>query len=126
MYVLLTMHQALELLEGRNVFSPIDRTHNQYVLPLALSQYISLLGPPPAWMIAQSGKEAIESFFNEQGDWIGEPPISEASVEEFVTALEPGDQRDKFLDFIKRILVWDPAQRGQSAELFSHEWLMGS
>ncbi|KIV88507.1 hypothetical protein PV10_08188 [Exophiala mesophila] len=29
---------TLELLEGRNLFDPMDHVHNQYVLPLALSQ----------------------------------------------------------------------------------------
>ncbi|KAJ5971958.1 protein kinase [Penicillium vulpinum] len=37
---------TLELLEGKNLFDPIDRVHGQYVLPLALAQYIGYLGPP--------------------------------------------------------------------------------
>ncbi|KAL3483784.1 hypothetical protein BJX62DRAFT_230734 [Aspergillus germanicus] len=31
---------TLELLEGKNLFDPIDRIHGQYVLPLVLAQYI--------------------------------------------------------------------------------------
>lgn len=54
-------------MEGRNLFDPIDHLHKQYVLPIALAQYISVLGPPPLWMIQESGNPAIESFFDAQG-----------------------------------------------------------
>lgn len=47
-------YQTLELLEGKNLFDPIDRTNNQYVLPLALAQYIGYLGPPPLEIIKHS------------------------------------------------------------------------
>ncbi|KIW77020.1 hypothetical protein Z517_09466 [Fonsecaea pedrosoi CBS 271.37] len=43
----------LELLEGRNLFDPIDRANNHYVLPLALAQYIAYLGPPPLAIVEQ-------------------------------------------------------------------------
>ena len=56
--------QALELLEGRNLFDPIDVVHNQYVLPLAIAQYISVLVLPPLWMIQESNNPAIPTFFD--------------------------------------------------------------
>ena len=46
--------KTLELLEGKNLFDPVDRTNGQYVLPLALAQYIGYLGPPPLEIIKQS------------------------------------------------------------------------
>ncbi|KAK4500862.1 hypothetical protein PRZ48_009054 [Zasmidium cellare] len=58
---------ALELLEGRNLFTPIDMTHNQYVLPLAVSQYMGYMGLPPKWMIEQSKNPVIKTFFDESG-----------------------------------------------------------
>lgn len=117
--------QALELLEGKNLLSPIDKVHNQYVLPLALAQYMSYMGPPPLWMIQKSSNPAIKSFFNEAGDWTAEPNTSEAALEDFVTSIPSKDEKAKFLAFMRKILVWDPAERGQSANLFSDEWLMG-
>ena len=66
---LLKMHQALELIQGSSLFAPIDRTHKQYVLPLALAQHISVLGPPPLWMIQETTNPDIAAFFDEQGKY---------------------------------------------------------
>ncbi|KAK0246888.1 hypothetical protein LTS16_015325 [Friedmanniomyces endolithicus] len=57
----------LELLEGRNLFYPIDEVRNQYVLPLALAQYIAVLGLPPLWMIQETTNPTIPTFFDSQG-----------------------------------------------------------
>jgi len=59
--------QLLELIEGRNLFYPIDEVHKQYVLPLALAQYIAVLGSPPLWMIQESESPFIRILFDEQG-----------------------------------------------------------
>lgn len=128
--ILLLPSQVLELLEGRNVFDPIDREHNQYVLPLALQQYISLLGKaPPLRMIQQCSNPVILTFFDERGNWIVEPPYpspaSGVGLEDFVTAIQSGAEREQFMAFIRKILVWDPAERATSAELFEDEWLTG-
>ncbi|KAI1932876.1 hypothetical protein LOZ65_000483 [Ophidiomyces ophidiicola] len=56
---------TLELLEGRNLFDPIDYSNQQYILPLALAQYISYLGPPPLGMIQKS--PLFTTFFDETG-----------------------------------------------------------
>ncbi|KAK0267606.1 hypothetical protein LTR91_014571 [Friedmanniomyces endolithicus] len=117
----------LELLEGRNLFYPIDEEHNQYVLPVALAQYISVLGHPPLWMIQESTDPTIPTLFDSQGKthmscWICEIPIPAFSLEHFVTAIPPGTEKDKFLDYMRRILVWDGKQRATSSDLFHHEW----
>lgn len=78
--------KALELLEGRNLFHRIDKVHKQYVLPLAGSQYISYMGLPLPCMIRYSNNPVITTFFDAEGSWIAEPPIPEASLEEFVIA----------------------------------------
>jgi len=55
----------LELLEGKNVFDPVDRVNGQYVLPLALAQYISMLGTPPQAMLEASPVASM--FFDKEG-----------------------------------------------------------
>lgn len=57
--------KMLELLEGKNLFDPVDRTNGQYVLPLALAQYIGYLGPPPLEIIKQS--PLFSMYFDDQG-----------------------------------------------------------
>ncbi|KAF2768022.1 kinase-like protein [Teratosphaeria nubilosa] len=113
---------ALELLEGRNFFDTIDKAHKQYVLPVAIAQYISVLGPPPLWMIQESESPSVPTFFDNEGRWISEAPIPKFSLENWVTALPAGEDEDKFIKFMRRILVWDSMQRGTSSELFLDEW----
>lgn len=115
----------LELLQGRNLFSPIDTAHSQYVLPLALAQYIGYMGPPPLWMIQQSSDPAMSTYFDAQGDWTADPPILRTSFEDFVTAIPPGDEKTKFLRWLRKIFVWDPAERANSSQLFEDDWLAG-
>ncbi|KAJ5405013.1 protein kinase [Penicillium sp. CMV-2018d] len=56
---------TLELLEGKSLFDPIDHIHGQYVLPLALAQYIGYLGPPPLNIIQNS--PLFSTYFDTQG-----------------------------------------------------------
>ena len=58
------------------------------------------------------------------GNWISEPPITQTSLEDFVTVIPPGEERDMFLRFIRKILTWDPEVRATSNELIQDEWLM--
>ncbi|KAI2737270.1 hypothetical protein DTO013E5_6610 [Penicillium roqueforti] len=113
---------TLELTEGKNLFDPIDRVNNQYVLPLALAQYIGYLGPPPLEMIRKS--PLFSAYFDEQGNWVSEPPIPKTTLEEFVTTIPPGEEKDRFLRFIRKILTWDPEVRADSYELMQDEWMM--
>ncbi|EXJ83982.1 CMGC/SRPK protein kinase [Capronia epimyces CBS 606.96] len=113
---------TLKLLERRNLFDPIDREHNQYVLPLALSQYIGYLGPPPLEMIKRS--PLFRTYFDQDGNWISEPPIPETSLENFLTTVPPGEEKEMLLKFIRKILTWDPEVRATSSEILEDEWLM--
>ncbi|OJD10516.1 CMGC/SRPK protein kinase [Emergomyces pasteurianus Ep9510] len=112
---------TLELLEGKNLFDPIDQVHGQYVLPLALAQYIGYLGPPPLDIIRRS--PLFATYFDAQGNWISEPPIPKTSLEDFVTTIPPGEEKDQFLRFIRKSLTWDQEARATSNEIILDEWL---
>lgn len=134
--------QTLELIEGKNLFNPIDPVNNQYVFPLALAQYIGYLGPPPLEMIRKSS--LFSTYFDEQGksafifrlqdsqaytylyigNWVSEPPIPRTSFEDFITTIPPGEEKSQFLRFIREILTWDPEVRPNSYELIQDEWMM--
>ncbi|QMW42280.1 hypothetical protein G4B11_005604 [Aspergillus flavus] len=85
---------TLELLEGKNLVDPVDRVHGQYVLPLALAQYIGYLGPPPLEIIQKS--PLFQTYFDSKGNWISEPPIPKTPLEEFVTTIPPRKRRTSF------------------------------
>ena len=53
------------MMEGKDVFDPIDRTVDQYILPVALAQYIGLLGPPPLDMLRRSA--LMLKYFDKNG-----------------------------------------------------------
>ncbi|KAL4907141.1 kinase-like domain-containing protein [Aspergillus multicolor] len=113
---------TLELLEGRNLFDPIDHDHNQYVLPLALAHYIVYLGPPPMHMLEKSPLRSV--FFDENGNWtLSEAQIPKTSLEDFVTTIPPGEEKDLFLKFIRKMLAWDPEARATSNEIMYDAWL---
>ncbi|KAI1912232.1 hypothetical protein LOZ61_003394 [Ophidiomyces ophidiicola] len=116
---------TLELLEGNNIFDPVDRVHSQYVLPLALAQYIGYLGPPPLELIQQS--PIFSNYFDEDGNWAlsSELEIPQNSLEEFVTSIPPGEEKDQFLRFIRKMLTWDPKKRARADELAGKDdWLL--
>lgn len=37
------------------------------MLPVAIAQYISVLGPPPLWMILESENPSVPTFFDNEG-----------------------------------------------------------
>ncbi|KAF2212267.1 hypothetical protein CERZMDRAFT_112004 [Cercospora zeae-maydis SCOH1-5] len=109
---------ALELLEGRNLFEPLDLVNQQYVLPVAIAQYISVLGHPPLWMIQESQNPFVASLFDAEGCWRSDISIPHFSLEDWVTTIPEGEDKKRFLRFIRRILVWDPMQRATSSDVF--------
>ncbi|GAM91389.1 hypothetical protein ANO11243_094390 [Dothideomycetidae sp. 11243] len=60
----------LDLLEGRNLFRPHDPSNNQYVLPVALAQYIAYLGTPPLNVLQQSPIFAV--YFDADGKYLSD------------------------------------------------------
>ncbi|KAL4783369.1 protein kinase [Aspergillus varians] len=113
---------TLELIEGKNLFDPIDHVNDQYILPLALAQYIGYLGPPPMHMIQNS--PLFSTYFDEKGNWIvADAPIPKTSFEDFVTTLPPGEEKELFLKFIQKLLAWDPEARATANEIIEDAWL---
>ncbi len=45
-------------------------------------------------------------------------------MEEFVATITPGEEKAKFLRFIRKMLTWDADARGTSDDLAEDEWLM--
>jgi hypothetical protein len=58
------------------------------------------------------------------GNWVSEVPVPKTSLEDFVTTIPPGEEKDQFLRFIRKVLTWDPEVRATSNEIIPDEWLM--
>lgn len=60
----------------------------------------------------------------ELGNWASELPIPKTSLEDFVTVITPGEEKDLFLKFIRKMLTWDQVARATANEIIPNEWLM--
>lgn len=113
----------LELINPHLLFNTPDKYTDQYDIRITLAQYIGLMGPPPLDMIEESSGPDISTCFD-RGKWIAEPAVHPISFEELVTILEPGKDRDQFINLLKKIFVWQPEKRATTFDLFlNDEWL---
>ncbi|OAX78886.1 hypothetical protein ACJ72_06801 [Emergomyces africanus] len=83
-------------MEGKNLFDPIDFVHSH---------------PPFA------------THLEAEGSWISEPPVPKAFLEDFVTTIPLGEEKDQFLHFVRKRLTWDQETRATSNEIILDEWL---
>ncbi|RMZ81670.1 hypothetical protein DV737_g2373, partial [Chaetothyriales sp. CBS 132003] len=66
----------------------------------------------------------LEDYFDEDGCWASEPPIPKTSLEDFVTSIPAGKEKEQFLTFIRRLLTWDPEERAASYDILQDEWFL--
>ncbi|KAK8102958.1 Serine/threonine protein kinase [Apiospora sp. TS-2023a] len=111
-----------DLFEGGHLFTGQDAEHQTYRSRAHLAEIAVLLGQPPKALL-QSGKSS-HKFFTDQGDF--RPDIlvpSNIPLEERETHLE-GENREKFLAMMRKMLQWDPVKRSSAKELAEDEWIM--
>lgn len=104
-----------------------------------MASIISLIGPPPEDLLKRGSRSS--QYFNENGIFITMPYRS-SSFADYQTGqfkfpdLIPkargfekklmvihGNEKQKFLNFISRLLQWRPEDRGTAKELLSDPWL---
>ncbi|TLS29248.1 hypothetical protein PpBr36_00028 [Pyricularia pennisetigena] len=88
-----------------------------------LSLMVGLLGPPPLEFLKRSEKSL--KFWDESGSWRG--PIALPPPTYTLEAICPksldGESKVLFLDFIRKILHWDPDERLCPATAWYHPWV---
>lgn len=98
---------------------------------------IRLLGPPPASLLAQG--KLSPKFFSDDGkpifffsrtvsDFLGGfcagiPLQDRVPLEERETTLEEGQDRERFLRLVRKMLQWEPEKRSSARELVEDEWI---
>ncbi|KAH7009457.1 kinase-like domain-containing protein [Microdochium trichocladiopsis] len=110
-----------DILEGFRLFNGIDPEHHAYRRRTHLAELIALLGPPPKELIARGNLGS--KFFSDEGEFtggVGVPgPVSLESLE----GLLAGEEKRRFLEFMRKMLQWDPSSRSTAAELQEDPWL---
>jgi serine/threonine protein kinase len=100
----------------------------------------AILGPPPECFLRKSPNSqeywdqsgisfpdfayvVIPGMFNTYaGQWKGQPSIPDISLEDLEDYLE-GENKDLFLQFMRKILQWNPDDRQSASGLLSDPWL---
>lgn len=83
---------------------------------------IRLLGPPPPGLLARGN--LTKEFFSEDGTFCAGIPVQEHTPLEVRenSSLE-GEEREKFLRLVRKMLQWEPERRSSAKELEEDEWL---
>ncbi|KAK8243410.1 kinase-like domain-containing protein [Phyllosticta capitalensis] len=109
-----------DAVEGEHLFK--DKTQGRFEADGEhLAMTIALLGIPTKEMAQSGGKS--DQYFDEEGNWKADVEIPKTSLEEEEKVLQ-GEERDKFLAFMRRILQWDSDDRPSAKKLLDDPWLL--
>lgn len=111
-----------DIYEGNQLFYCIDPEHHSYRRRAHLAEIIALLGPPPKDLLARG--DLASEFFSDEGKYTAGIDLpSSKSLEEIETLLT-GDEKRRFLEFMRKMLQWAPERRNTARELFEDAWLL--
>ena len=82
---------------------------------------VAVMGPPPP-SILRSGSDKIGQFWDQDGQWKGVVPSPELSLETEERWLD-GEDKQKFIYLLRKMLQWDPMVRHSIDDIFADEWL---
>ncbi|KAF4446701.1 putative dis1-suppressing protein kinase dsk1 [Fusarium austroafricanum] len=113
-----------DLFEGQHLFTGHDPEFQAYRSRAHLAEIIALLGQPPQALL-QSGKSS-HKFFTDTGDLHKDIRLPNSiSLKEKEISLE-GENQQKFLTMMSKMLQWHPSQRCSAKELAQDEWITGN
>lgn len=133
-----------DLFEGRHLFNGRDPDGNGYSTRAHLADVMTLLGPPPLDLIKR-GVRSREFFTKEGTHYTCLPPTlssitiankapcvgkwrSEVLIPKTTTLEEnefflEGENKEKFINFVRGMLQWRPEDRKTAKELLQDPWL---
>ena len=81
---------------------------------------VAVLGPPPPDYIQRS--QTSWEYFDDSGNWKAAVEILPTSLEDSEEQLY-GENKASFLDFMRKMLRWEPEKRYTAKQLLDHPWL---
>lgn len=84
-----------------------------------LAEMVACLGPPPREFLDRSIHSS--KLFDDQGNWKLKLEIPKLSLEDCKNV--SGEERELFLDMMRKMLTWLPEERQTAKELAKHPWL---
>ncbi|GAB1194053.1 hypothetical protein APSETT444_003292 [Aspergillus pseudonomiae] len=108
-----------DLFEDHHLFDGRDPNGSQSEVHL-LAEMMAMLGPPPLNFLRRSPQS--QKYWDSMGQWkaiVEVPPYSLEDSEEYLE----GENKKMFMQFIRKMLRWDPEERHSARELLSDPWL---
>ncbi|KAH0578353.1 hypothetical protein H2248_003967 [Termitomyces sp. 'cryptogamus'] len=114
-----------DIFEDASLFNGFDDEYHTYRGRTHLAEMIAIMGPPPPEFLARGS--LASKFFSPEGKFIGGveiPPLTLNDVETTLTFWEKYEgERDLFLQFMRKMLQWDPKNRQTPKQLLEDEWI---
>ena len=111
--------QIWDLFENKHLFNARNGDGDQRS-EYHLAEMVALLGPPPLEYLHRS--KTSWTYFDDAGNWKVAAKIPDTSLEISEGRLE-GDNKAAFLQFIRKMLQWNPEKRSTAKELLADPWL---
>ncbi|OAG39067.1 hypothetical protein AYO21_06787 [Fonsecaea monophora] len=110
-----------DLFEDRHLFHALDE-NGESSATHHVAEMVGYLGFPPLEYLQRS--EVTQKVFDEQGRWkgAGGVDIPSHSLEESENGLS-GENKQRFLKFVRSMLTWVPEERKGATELLEDPWL---
>ncbi|CAK7221889.1 hypothetical protein SCUCBS95973_004654 [Sporothrix curviconia] len=112
---------AWDLLEGRTLFNA-RKEDGSFSDGVHLAELVAALGPPPQRLLDRHRARALE-YWDAQGNWGEFVPIPVGKTMEAAKTKLGDGKRTMFMNFLRRVLTWDPYDRPTSGELLSDPWV---
>ncbi|EHA18361.1 hypothetical protein ASPNIDRAFT_124073, partial [Aspergillus niger ATCC 1015] len=95
-----------------------------YSREVHIAQIIRLLGPPPSQFMNKCDPHIRNDLFSPQGTFKFPEliPSEESNFSNMTPFLQGEDQR-LFIDFVRKMLQWEPERRSSAKEIYNDPWL---
>ncbi|GAQ40314.1 hypothetical protein AKAW_09609 [Aspergillus niger] len=85
-----------------------------------LAEMVAMLGPPPVEWLRKS-RRSLE-YWDSSGQWNASEEIPSISLDDSEEYIE-GEDKQMFMNFMRKMLRWDPEERQSARELLTDPWL---
>ncbi|KAF4972963.1 hypothetical protein FZEAL_9463 [Fusarium zealandicum] len=111
-----------DLLEGKGLFNPTaPGKADEYDDQSHLGQIAALIGPPPQNLLSIGQRTSM--FYKSNGELKDPDRIpGDLNFENTISCMS-GEEKLKFIQFIKRMVRWSPEERNTAGELLDDPWL---
>jgi len=137
---------AFTLLENHHLFHHVNTLASKYDIKKHLAQMYALLGPVPQhtlqridWVCRQHFEPEAENdegkmcdtprdyfggpYFDNKGHFLYPDLVPENFTWEARAKSLEGEDQEMFLELVKKMIKWDPAERATAGELLKDDWL---